>query len=267
MIKIILSRAFQVLMKKPMRLWGISLLCSLLGGIAGGAFIGVPVVGLCIALLLNVSMTMIYLRGYRGKEVETTQLFECFKDGATIKRVLGGMLWMALWIFLWGLIPVVGGIFAIIRSYEYRLTPYILVMEPEVSATEAIKVSKERTMGYKGKMFGAELLIGVILFAVILVLGILASIPFIGGLFALIAALVYIAAIILLPLFLGLVQAAFYEEITNPTIPAAPTYTMPVYPTMPTGGPMGGQSRFCPNCGTPADGGGRFCVRCGHPLN
>ena len=43
-------------------------------------------------------------------------------DLATIKRVLCGMGWMMLWIFLWSLIPIVGIVFGIIRTYEYRPT-------------------------------------------------------------------------------------------------------------------------------------------------
>ena len=60
--------------------------------------------------------------------------------------------------FLWSLIPVVGIVFGVIRAYEYRFTPYILMTRDDVKPTEAIKVSKAETMGYKGKMFGADML-------------------------------------------------------------------------------------------------------------
>lgn len=255
MVKIILTRALQALAKKPMRLWGISLLNLLLCSAATTAFVALPVVGVCIGLLLNTAMTMIYLRGYRGEETQVTQLFDCFKDWATIKRVLCGMLWMLLWIFLWGMIPVVGIVFAIIRSYEYRLTPYILVMEPDVSVTEAIKVSKERTNGYKGKMFGADVLVGAIIFGVFLALAILCAIPYLGVVFALALLLVWIVVVIFLPLYMGMVQSAFYEEITNPTMPVVKTAAYP---------PVG-SCKFCANCGTPMELDCRFCPKCGTP--
>ena len=153
MIMAIYKKAFEVLMKKPVRLWGISLLFvfltyvgSLLCGIA------IPIFGLAVSMLLSTSMTLIFLHGYRGEEVKAVNLFDAFRDWQTIKRVLAGMGWMLLWVFLWSLIPIVGIIFGIIRSYEYRLTPYILMLEPDVKPTEAIKVSKERTKGWKGKM-------------------------------------------------------------------------------------------------------------------
>ena len=225
MIFTIYKRALAVLMKKPIKLWGISLLhialSALLTGLCGFA---IPGLALAVSLLLSTSMLMVYLHGYRGEEVAVLQLFECFKDWMTIKRVVLGLGWMLLWIFLWGLIPIVGPIFAIIRAYEYRLTPYILITEPDVPLTEAIKVSKQRTNGYKLKMFGADILFGVIvcvgLLVVGLVLGLLGRIPLIGGAFILANMLITLAVEVLSPLFMGLVQAAFYEEINNSTTPA-----------------------------------------------
>ncbi len=214
MIMALYKRAFSILMKKPLRLWGISLLYALLCGI-GSALCGIaiPIFGLAVTMLLATSMTMIFLHGYRGEEVHAVNLFDCFKDWATIKRVLCGMGWMLLWIFLWSLIPIVGIIFAIIRTYEYRLTPYILVLEPDVKPTDAIKISKERTKGWKGKMFGADILVYVLFYVVWLILLLLTRIPVAGVLFGIIMVLFVICFFALIGLFLGLVQAAFYEEI------------------------------------------------------
>ncbi len=209
----IYQKAFAVLIKKPFRLWGISLLSGLITFVLGLLFGFALGIGICIDILITVGMTMVFLHGYRGEEVHAVQLFDAFKDGATIKRTLGGMAWTYMWIFLWALIPIVGPIFAIIRAYEYRLTPYILVTEPDIKATDALKVSKERTEGWKLKMFCADLLIGVIIFAVLIVLNILTHIPVIGILFSIIFALVTIICMLFSELFCGLVHAAFYEEI------------------------------------------------------
>lgn len=223
----IFGKAFNRLMEKPVRLWGISLLGCLLSGILTALCgVAIPGLGLAVGLLLSTSMTMVYLHGYRGEEVKAVQLFDCFKDWATIKRVACGMAWAALWIFLWSLIPVVGCIFALIRIYRYRFVPYILVQEPEISITDALKVSTERTQGYKGKMFWGDVLPFVFCFIAAMILLLFANIPYIGVLFAVILVLFVIVAVLLLPLYIGLVQAAFYEEITNvqaaPVIPEAP---------------------------------------------
>ena len=253
MLKIIYSRALKVLMKKPLALWGISLLHVLLVSVVSALCGVVPILAIAITLLLSTSMIMVYLHGYRGEEVKSVQLFDSFKDWATIKRVLGGMSWMVLWIFLWSLIPIVGPIFAMIRMYEYRLTPYILVTEPDVAPTDAIKVSKERTNGYKAKMFWADILVGIAIFVASLVLGLLCMIPYIGVLFGIILFVFIIVVTALTPLFLGLVQAAFYEEISNPTIAIVQTSTAP--------------GIFCPNCGTAVAASSAFCPNCGNKLN
>lgn len=241
MLFTIYGRALKVLLKKPFRLWGISLLSILLSGVLSSLCgFAIPFLGLAVSLLLSTSMTMIYLKGYRGEEVNSVQLFDCFKDWATIKRVVLGLGWMYLKIFLWSLIPVVGWIFAIIRSYEYRLTPYILVMEPNVPITEAIKVSSAKTHGYKLQMWLADFLFVIVFYVGIFILGLLSRIPVLGILFALVAFVAIIAFVALSPLFLGLVQAAFYEEIT-----------------------VKKSARFCPNCGSKVPFNSAFCPNCG----
>ncbi|MCQ2451593.1 MAG: hypothetical protein MJ075_00465 [Oscillospiraceae bacterium] len=244
MILTIYKKAMAVLVKKPFALWGISLLCLFLSGMAYTLFGVIPGLALAIGWLLETSMTLIYLHGYRGHEVKVLQLFDCFRDWATIKRVLCGMGWMTLWILLWGLIPFVGPIFAIIRVYRYRLTPYILMQEPEVAPTEAVKLSQQRTNGWKGKMFGADILVYVILCVIILILSLLAGIPYIGILFGIIDFFAILICAALAPLFLGLVNAAFYEEIKA----------------------AANSSISCPNCGNYVHIQNAYCQHCGAPL-
>ena len=68
-------------------------------------------------------------------------------------------------------------------------------------------------------VFGADILVYVIILAVCLVLGLLGAIPYLGVLFRLALVVFAIGALLFTPLFLGLVQAAFYEEISHPTMP------------------------------------------------
>lgn len=240
MLMTIYGRALKVLLKKPLKLWGLSLLAIALSGVLG-SLCGVAIPGLAVAvgLLISTSMTMIFLRGYRGEEVHIEQLFACFQNWTVIKRVLLGLGWMLLWIFLWSLIPVVGPIFALIRTYQYRLTPYILVFEPEVPITEAIKISTEKTKGYKLQMWLADFVYVLLFGAAVLVLGLLSAIPVLGVLFVLVLVVLYIAFVALSPLFVGLVQAAFYEEIA------------------------GTQAKFCAECGQRLSDGAAFCPKCG----
>ncbi len=229
MISNLYQKTFSVLMKRPLRLWGITLLSSVLLVVVHIGFIGIPAVGFCAALLLEASMSMIYLNSYRtGLEPKTSYLLAAFSKDR-IWRVLGGMAWMQLWIFLWSLIPIVGIVFGVIRAYEYAFVPYILMTRDDVRPTEAIKVSKAETMGYKGKLFGADLLLEGVYFVVILLLSLLSMIPYVGIVFTILRIVLTVVFGVLAPLFLGILHAAFYVEIQNrraagqqPSAPAQP---------------------------------------------
>lgn len=218
MIMTIYKRALAVLMRKPIKLWGISLLGGFLSIVLFllCGFV-IPGLGLAVSMLLSTSMTMVYLHGYRGEEVNAVQLFDCFKDWNTIKRVVLGLAWTNLWIFLWFLIPLAGPFIAIVRMYEYRFVPYILILEQDIPLTEAMKVSSQRTHGYKGKMWGAEVLFYGAYFVAELMLSLLSAIPFVGVLFGMVNFLVNLVFSLLSGLFMGLVRAAFYEEISYST--------------------------------------------------
>lgn len=304
MISNLYQKTFSVLMKRPFKLWGITLLSGVLLMAVHVGFIGIPAVGFCAALLLEASMSMIYLNSYRtGLEPKTSYLLAAFRKDR-IWRVLGGMAWMQLWIFLWSLIPIVGIVFGVIRAYEYAFVPYILMTRDDVRPTEAIKVSKAETMGYKGKLFGADLLLEGVYFVVILLLSLLSMIPYVGSVFTILRIVLTVVFGVLAPLFLGILHAAFYVEIQNrraagqqpsapaqpvpPVIPAPasepetqpapqgePVVTaqepeVPVQPEPEQEAPEQPQSTEprCPHCGaTVKTPGAVFCTSCGRRLD
>ena len=179
-----------ILMKKPILLWGLTLLAQLLSFLAVPFGI-LPIISLPISWALSVGLSMLYLKGYRGNGVETDDVFVGFKN---FKHNVLGMGWMQLWTLIWSPVPLMN----IIKSYEYCFTPYILVEMPELSPTEALKKSKEMTAGYKLQMF---------------VLGVLAvEIPYIGLIFGLILFAFCIAVVLFAPIFLGLIRAGFYDH-------------------------------------------------------
>ena len=285
MIGIVYRKSFQVFKQKPLRLWGLSVLSTFLSIVAVIGFGAVPIVGVVITLVLNAGMTMVYLAGYRGEGFETENLFAGFKNGK-FGRIAGGMSWMYLWIIIWSMIPIVGFVFAIIKSYEYRFAPYILMTRPEVKATDAIKISKAETLGYKGKMFGAEIIFVGVVFGAVLILSLLGLIPFIGFLFGFILFLVWIVLAAFGPLFLGVLGAAFYDEIQHchsdpaykaqfdhPVAPQPPVYTAPVQNPPPVqedtspSRPNQQAISFCPACGAKIEEPAAFCPSCGKKLS
>ncbi len=248
LILTIYKKALAVLAEKPFKLWGISWLATLLISLASGLFL-IPIVGIAVSILLSTAMTLIFLAGYRKQKVETLMIFDNFSSWTRIKRVLCGMGWSYLWIFIWSLIPIVGPIFAIIRSYEYRFVPYIMALEPEIAPKDALKESKKQTEGYKASMFWADILYAVIFsvaIGIIFGLGSALAKIYIGYIFIIVAVIAIIAYVLFRKLFAGLVKAAFYDEIKN--MPARQKAVKPVCPVCGKQYKIG--TKFCPNDGS-----------------
>ena len=69
------------------------------------------------------------------------------------------------------------------------------------------------TKGYRGKMFGADILIVVAVWIVMLVLYLLGLIPYLGILFVIIGFAATLLVVAFMPLLMGLISAAFYDEV------------------------------------------------------
>ena len=204
------KQALDVILKKPIMLWGLSLLSSIITGLLSIVTAPIFILGTAISVLVSCGMVKVYLDGLKGKEVNSDQLFAAFNKNAL--RVIGAMAWMGLWIVIWGMVPVVGFVFAIIKAYSYRFVPYIVMTRPDVTATQALRLSMEMTKGKKGQMFLADLCFYGGIFVVSLVLGLFAAIPFIGILFGIVLFVFYVALALFSPIFVGLYSAAFYDD-------------------------------------------------------
>ena len=203
-------KAFAVLARKPIKLWGLSLLYLLIAVIISSLGSFVPIITIPIVLVLSLGFTGVLLRGYHGEEVSTRQLFQGFKKEDIIRNG-AGMCWMELWTLIWGFVPVMN----IIKAYSYSFTPYILVTDKNISATEALRKSIRMTDGYKGKMFGADVLLILAFIVAFIVLAMLAQISYIGWIFGIVCFLLYVAFILFVPLLIGLIRTAFFEEISK----------------------------------------------------
>lgn len=80
-----------------------------------------------------------------------SSLFDGF--GFTEKIILLHLV-MGLFVFLWTLLLVIPGIIAI---YRYRFALYNLCENPEMGVMEAIRLSKQQTMGFKLDLFVLDL--------------------------------------------------------------------------------------------------------------
>ena len=94
----------------------------------------------------------IYCMGIRqGLRMPCTTLF----DGLS---VAGKLIWCSILVgiktFLWSLLFVIPGIVA---AYRYRFALYNLYENPGIGVMEALNMSKQQTLGYKGQLFMLDL--------------------------------------------------------------------------------------------------------------
>ena len=203
-------KAFDILLQKPIRLWGLSLLYVVIGSIISSLGAAIPLISLPIVLLLNLGFTGVLLDGFHGKDVRSEQLFQSFRKDVIVRNG-AGVCWKELWTLIWGFVPVMN----VIKYYSYCFVPYILLTDAEISPTEALRKSMRMTDGYKGKLFGADILLSLGVVVLIAVLGGLSQIRYIGFIFAIALVLCYLAIILFLPIFTGLVHTAFFEAIKD----------------------------------------------------
>lgn len=76
-----------------------------------------------------------------------------FGSGSYLK-IVGTMFLKGLYIFLWSLLLFIPGI---IKSYEYRMVPYLLAECPQMGSSEAFRISKEMMYGQKMEAFILDL--------------------------------------------------------------------------------------------------------------
>lgn len=87
------------------------------------------------------------LNQHDGKPHSLSDLFSQFDRFGTgfAQAFLRG-----LYIFLWSLLLVIPGI---VKSYSYAMTPFILAEYPDLTAIQAIEMSKKIMDGHKGELF------------------------------------------------------------------------------------------------------------------
>lgn len=112
-------------------------------------FVGIMVTLLCV--VLNAGWRLYVLGVRRGEEMGYGTLFDGF---AFAGKLIVLYLLMVIFITLWSMLFVIPGIIA---AYRYRFAMYNLCENPEISAMEALSMSKAQTAGYKWQLFVLDL--------------------------------------------------------------------------------------------------------------
>ncbi|HPV14444.1 MAG TPA: DUF975 family protein [Candidatus Cloacimonadota bacterium] len=106
-----------------------------------------PGSGLIIAGPFALGLALLSLRVVRNQDINVEMLFDGFSD--FVRSLVAGLL-MIVFVFLWSLLLIVPGIIA---ALSYSMTFYILADNPDVTASEAITMSKNMMFGHKAELF------------------------------------------------------------------------------------------------------------------
>ncbi|MBP5773262.1 MAG: DUF975 family protein [Eubacterium sp.] len=101
---------------------------------------------------INVGCTKWYLRNRKEDKPKLRAIVEVFSKGYI--RIVGIMFLRDLFTFLWTLLLIVPGI---IKSYEYRMIPYLLAENPDLTVSEAFALTKKIMNGNKMDTFVLDL--------------------------------------------------------------------------------------------------------------
>jgi uncharacterized membrane protein len=139
--------------------------------IGAGIFFTMILIWIVITLFLNpllsVGKNRFFLNGFNG-DTDIKYLFSTFNK-YEFWGIFKCMFITGLYTLLWSLLLIIPGI---IKSYEYRFVPYLLTKDPNLTAREAIEMSRQLTDDQKWNMFVLDLsfigwyLLGLIFFGI-----------------------------------------------------------------------------------------------------
>ena len=104
-----------------------------------------------LGMVLSAGFVLYCMAVRRGERAEYLTLFDGF---SFVGRIILLNIVEYLFIFLWSLLFVIPGIIA---AYRYRFALYDLYENPGIGVMEALEMSKQQTLGYKGQLFFLDL--------------------------------------------------------------------------------------------------------------
>ncbi len=127
-------------------------------GILAGIVVALMVIGL-ISLLLKIfvfnPLEVGCYRFFRKNAEEAPAKFGTIKEGfSNYGHVFVTLLLRDIFNVLWCCLFIIPGL---VKLYSYRMVPYIIKDEPELSATQTIKKSREMMNGHKWAAFVLDL--------------------------------------------------------------------------------------------------------------
>ena len=124
-------------------------LVSMVSGGLPGTF--VSILTSLLSWTLSAGFVLYCMAVRRGERTEYLTLFDGF---SFVGKIIALNIVILVFIFLWSLLFMIPGIVA---AYRYRFALYDLYENPGIGVMEALEMSKQQTLGYKGQLFFLDL--------------------------------------------------------------------------------------------------------------
>jgi len=118
----------------------------------GGIVMLFIIIRVVVGYLLEVGGRKFFIQASKG-DVNLNYLKLGFEENRYM-NIIFTMFRKSIFIFLWSLLLIVPGI---IKSYEYRMVPYLLAENPNINPDRAFELSKIMTDGEKFEIFVLDL--------------------------------------------------------------------------------------------------------------
>ena len=122
-----------------------------LGDTSSWGYLFISMLIILISAVLSAGAALFCMSLRRGEEAVPSMLFDAF---GLAGKVIFLTISVAVRVFLWSLLFYIPGIVAL---YRYRFALYNLLENPELTAGQAIALSKIQTYGMKGQLFFLDL--------------------------------------------------------------------------------------------------------------
>lgn len=130
-----------------------AVLLGILAAIVGVSLLGI--LGILLRIFIFAPIEIGCRRFFLFSRVQKTELNEIgFGFGPSYKNMVKIQFLRALYTALWSLLFVIPGI---VKAYEYRMIPYLLAENPDLSSEEAFRISRELMDGEKWNAFVLDL--------------------------------------------------------------------------------------------------------------
>lgn len=110
-----------------------------------------PIMSVIIMATFSVNLCKTYLNLTKGEKPQMNTLFENFDN---FGRPFILIILIGVFTFLWSLLFCIPGI---IKGYSYSMAFYVMADNPQMTAREALRESKEITKGHKWELFVLQL--------------------------------------------------------------------------------------------------------------